>query len=85
LVPPKQALEIRRRRPRGPQAWDAYQQAYSDAIAATGTPWAPWTIVPANSKTHRNLMIGMAVVDALKKLNLRYPAGSPELANLRVE
>ena len=32
--------------------WDTYQKAYSDAIAATGTPWAPWTIVPADSKTH---------------------------------
>ncbi len=65
--------------------WDAYQQAYSDAIAATGTPWAPWTIVPSNSKTHRNLMIGTAVTQALKGLKLRYPPGSPELANLRVE
>lgn len=65
--------------------WDAYQQAYSDAIAATGTPWAPWTIVPADSKTHRNLMIATAVTEALKKLKLRYPPGSPELATLRVE
>lgn len=71
-------LEVRKQ-------WDAYQRAYSDAIAATGTPWAPWTIVPADSKTHRNLMIGTAVVEALKKLKLRYPPGSPELANLRVE
>jgi polyphosphate kinase 2 (PPK2 family) len=71
-------LEVRKQ-------WDAYQRAYSDAIAATGTAWAPWTIVPADSKTHRNLMIGTAVVEALKKLNLRYPPGSPELASLRVE
>ena len=65
--------------------WDAYQQAYEDAIAATGTPWAPWTIVPADSKTHRNLMIARSVVETLKDLKLRYPPGSPELANLRVE
>ncbi len=65
--------------------WDAYQRAYSDAIAATGTPWAPWTIVPADSKTHRNLMIASAVVQALKGLKLRYPPGAPELAQLRVE
>jgi PPK2 family polyphosphate:nucleotide phosphotransferase len=65
--------------------WDAYQQAYADAIAATGTPWAPWTIVPADSKTHRNLMIATVVAETLKKLKLRYPPGSPELANLRVE
>jgi PPK2 family polyphosphate:nucleotide phosphotransferase len=67
------------------QQWDAYQQAYSDAIAATGTPWAPWTIVPADSKTHRNLMIATAVAETLKGLKLRYPPGSPELASLRVE
>jgi PPK2 family polyphosphate:nucleotide phosphotransferase len=67
------------------QQWDAYQQAYSDTIAATGTPWAPWTIVPADSKTHRNLMIATAVVETLKGLKLRYPPGSPELAAIRVE
>ncbi|MBX3607243.1 MAG: polyphosphate--nucleotide phosphotransferase [Piscinibacter sp.] len=67
------------------QQWDAYQQAYADAIGATGTPWAPWTVVPADSKTHRNLMIGTAVVETLKGLKLRYPPGSPELASLRVE
>jgi PPK2 family polyphosphate:nucleotide phosphotransferase len=65
--------------------WEAYQQAYQDAIAATGTPWAPWTIVPADSKTHRNLMIAGAVIQALKGLKLRYPPGSPDLANIRVE
>jgi polyphosphate kinase 2 (PPK2 family) len=65
--------------------WDAYQKAYSSAVAATGTPWAPWTIVPANSKTHRNLMIAKAMTEVLERLKLRYPPGSPELANIRVE
>ena len=65
--------------------WDAYQQAYEHAIAATGTPWAPWTIVPADSKTHRNLMIAQAIVQTLEGLKLRYPPGSPELAAIRVE
>jgi PPK2 family polyphosphate:nucleotide phosphotransferase len=71
-------LEVRKQ-------WDAYQKAYSDALAATGTPWAPWTIVPANSKTHRNLMIAKAMTQILETLKLRYPPGSPELANIRIE
>jgi polyphosphate kinase 2 (PPK2 family) len=54
-------------------------------VAATGTPWAPWTIVPADSKTHRNLMIAKAMTHVLETLKLRYPPGSPELANIRVE
>ena len=64
--------------------WAEYQQAYSDAIAATGTPWAPWTIVPADSKTHRNLMIATAVKEALLACKLRYPPDDPALKGLRV-
>ena len=64
--------------------WDAYQQAYSDAIAATGTEWAPWTIVPADSKTHRNLMIATAVKRAFEAMKLRYPPGDPALKTLKV-
>ena len=65
--------------------WDLYQQAYQDAVSATGTAWAPWTVVPADSKTHRNLMIAQAIVQTLQGLKLRYPPGSPELAHIRVE
>ncbi|MGZ5157685.1 MAG: PPK2 family polyphosphate kinase [Caldimonas sp.] len=64
--------------------WDAYQATYSAAIAATGTPWAPWTIVPADSKTHRNLMIAQAVERALVGLKLCYPPGDPALAHIKV-
>ncbi len=64
--------------------WTEYQAAYSAAVAATGTPWAPWTIVPADSKTHRNLMIATAVKNALRNLELRYPPGDPALAALKV-
>ena len=64
--------------------WDQYQAAYSAAVAATGTSWAPWTIVPANSKTHRNLMIASIVKQALMDLKLRYPPGDPALSNIRV-
>ncbi len=71
-------LEVRKQ-------WTAYQAAYSDAIAATGTPWAPWTIVPADSKTHRNLMIATMLKATFGRLKLRYPTGDPALFGLRVE
>jgi PPK2 family polyphosphate:nucleotide phosphotransferase len=64
--------------------WEAYQSAYSDAVAATGTPWAPWTVVPADSKTHRNLMVALVLKQALLDMKLRYPPGDPELARLCV-
>ena len=64
--------------------WDAYQQAYSAAVAATSTEGAPWTIVPADSKTHRNLMVALAVRDALRKLDLRYPDEDASMRELKV-
>ncbi len=64
--------------------WDAYQQAYNDAVAATGTTWAPWTIVPADSKTHRNLMIATVMKQVFEKLKLRYPPTAAALKNIKV-
>jgi PPK2 family polyphosphate:nucleotide phosphotransferase len=64
--------------------WDAYQAAYAEAVAATGTPWAPWTIAPADSKTHRNLMIATAVKQSLQAMKLCYPPGDPALATIKV-
>ncbi len=66
------------------QQWDAYQAAYEALLNATSTPWAPWNVVPANSKTHRNLMIATTVRDTLKALDLRYPPEDPSLAGLRI-
>lgn len=66
------------------QHWKQYQKAYEDLLNATSTPWAPWTVVPANSKTHRNLMVATLVRDALQKLDLRYPPGDPALDGIKV-
>ncbi len=64
--------------------WKPYQKAYADLLNATSTPWAPWTVVPANSKTHRNLMIATLIKQALVKLDLRYPPADPALKGLKV-
>ena len=71
-------LEVRKQ-------WADYQKAYEDLLEATSTAWAPWTVVPANSKTHRNLMIATIVRDTLKALDLRFPPEDPALKGLRVE
>jgi PPK2 family polyphosphate:nucleotide phosphotransferase len=71
-------LEVRKR-------WGDYQAAYSAAIAATGTAWAPWTIVPADSKTHRNLMIANVLKDVFNRLKLRFPTGDPALFGMKVD
>jgi PPK2 family polyphosphate:nucleotide phosphotransferase len=65
--------------------WTEYQQAYEALLGATSTPWAPWTVVPADSKSHRNLMVATVVRDALKALDLRYPPSDPALTGLKIE
>jgi PPK2 family polyphosphate:nucleotide phosphotransferase len=70
-------LEVRKQ-------WKAYQQAYENLLNATSTAWAPWTVVPADSKTHRNLMIANVIKDALEKLDLRYPPADAALKGLKI-
>lgn len=65
--------------------WDDYQRAYEELLPATHTPWAPWTIVPADSKTHRNLMIASVLRAVLRRLDLRYPPGDPALEKFTIE
>lgn len=54
--------------------WDKYMRAYENAIQATSTEYAPWYIVPADSKTNRNLLISRLLRDTLKKMQPTYPA-----------
>jgi PPK2 family polyphosphate:nucleotide phosphotransferase len=67
------------------EKWDDYQLAYRDAIAATDATHAPWYVVPANSKTHRNLIIATLLLETLEELKLSYPAPDPKLSKLVVK
>jgi PPK2 family polyphosphate:nucleotide phosphotransferase len=46
--------------------WDEYTEAYADAISKTAAKHAPWTVVPANAKWYRNLVIAESIVEALR-------------------
>ncbi|MDO9149957.1 MAG: polyphosphate kinase 2 family protein [Methylotenera sp.] len=53
--------------------WSDYTNAYEQAIKATSTEHSPWYIVPADSKTNRNLLISRLLLSTLKKMDLNYP------------
>ncbi len=55
------------------ELWPSYMEAYEQAIKATSTEYAPWYIVPADSKTNRNLLISRLLCQTLKQLDLKYP------------
>ena len=66
------------------ERWDDYQAAYEDAIRHTATPDAPWIVVPADRKWHRDLVICRTMVAALEGLDLRYPEPAEDLSGITV-
>jgi PPK2 family polyphosphate:nucleotide phosphotransferase len=71
-------LEVRRQ-------WDAYQRAYEDAIAATDANHAPWYIVPADSKTHRNLVVAKLLLETMEGMKLSWPPPKADLATVKID
>jgi len=65
--------------------WDKYQSAYDDALAATSTEYAPWYVIPADSKTHRNVMVGELLLRTFESLKLEYPPAKESLKGVIVE
>jgi PPK2 family polyphosphate:nucleotide phosphotransferase len=65
--------------------WDAYTDAYHDAIARCSTKWAPWHIVPADDEDARDLLIARKIADTLDSLDLQYPPLDPKLRGLKIE
>lgn len=66
------------------EKWDDYQRAYEKAIRETDAPHAPWYVVPANSKTHRNLVIASLLLETLEGMDLSYPPPHPDLSSFTV-
>jgi PPK2 family polyphosphate:nucleotide phosphotransferase len=65
--------------------WDAYTQAYEEALARTATEVAPWYVVPADKKYLRDLLVAEVVTDTLERLNPRFPGPPKGLEELRRE
>src|SRR3954447_14848438 len=62
------ANDVRERR-----NWDAYAEAYEDAVNLTSTPWAPWYMVPSDHKWFRNLVVARIVAATLEAMDPRWP------------
>jgi PPK2 family polyphosphate:nucleotide phosphotransferase len=65
--------------------WDDYQQAYEDALTQCSTNFAPWSIVPADHKWYRNLVVSRTVHETLLEMDPTFPSPKVDLAKLVVE
>ncbi len=53
--------------------WDAYQDAYADALTRCSTSYAPWYIIPSDHKWYRNYVVGQILTETLARLDPHYP------------
>ena len=65
--------------------WPNYTQAYEQALKATSTKYAPWYVIPADSKTNRNLLISRLLLNALNDMKLSYPPVPAEYQTIIIE
>ena len=65
--------------------WEDYQAAYSDAINKCNTTYAPWHVVCADRKWHRNLVISSIVRSTLEKMGPQFPPAEKGLEGIVVE
>jgi len=63
--------------------WDAYQNAYEDAISKCSTADAPWYIIPANHKWCRNVAISRILVATMESMGMQFPAPSVNIEEIR--
>ena len=60
--------------------WDSYDRAYEDCINATGTPYAPWYVLPADNKWYTRYLVSEILVKTLEEMHPSYPELAPEEA-----
>jgi len=60
--------------------WDEYDEAYEDAINATGTKESPWYVLPADKKWYTRYLMSEILVATLEEMAPEYPPLDPEEA-----
>lgn len=58
------------------QHWEAYMQAYAEALRATSRDHAPWYAVPADHKDYMRVVVAETIVKTLESLQMDYPQPS---------
>jgi PPK2 family polyphosphate:nucleotide phosphotransferase len=64
--------------------WGDYMHAYEETVRHTATDYAPWYVVPADTKWFTRLVVASAIVWRLNGLDLSYPRlNTDELSQLK--
>ena len=65
------------------ELWDAYTEAFEDAIEKTTTDSAPWFVIPADHKWFRDLAVAQILVETLESLCVAPPEPEVKIDEIR--
>ena len=58
--------------------WDAYMEAFEDAINKTATKHSPWYVVPADNKWYMRYVVSEIILNELREMDPQYPVVTKE-------
>ena len=58
--------------------WDAYMEAFEDAVNKTATKHSPWYVVPADNKWYMRYVVSEIILNALRDMDPQYPVVTKE-------
>jgi len=65
--------------------WDKFMAAYEIMLDNCSTAWAPWHVIPADSKWARNAAIAAIVRGTLEEMNPQYPKPTWDPKNFSIK
>jgi PPK2 family polyphosphate:nucleotide phosphotransferase len=63
--------------------WDAYTDAFEEALGRCSTKHAPWFIIPSNHKWFRNLAVARIVTEVLEAQDMKFPNPTVDIAEIK--
>lgn len=63
--------------------WDAYTEAFEDALSKCSTKHAPWFIIPSNHKWFRNLAVSQIVAATLESMKIKMPEPTVDIDEIK--
>jgi len=64
--------------------WADYEAAYELMLEKCSTPYAPWYVIPSNSKWYRNWLAAGILLQTLEKMKPAFPEPQPDLQGLTI-
>jgi PPK2 family polyphosphate:nucleotide phosphotransferase len=65
--------------------WPKYQEAYETMLRRCSTPWAPWYVVPADSRSRRDAIAARLIRAELEAMDPKYPDPGYRLDQFKID